>query len=156
MSAGAVGLASMAALTACAGAASSPAGNGAMAGAGQGSAGGQAGAGQGSAAGLAAGGGQQSGSGVSLDSLTVGSFVTAKSADGKPLIVARPKADHVVAFSAICTHMGCQVAPSGKHLSCPCHGSQFNPMNGHVLKGPATKSLPKVPVHLQGQQVTFG
>ncbi len=67
--------------------------------------------------------------------------------------MARTKAGHVVAFSAVCTHQSCQVMPSGDKLSCPCHGSEFSPITGHVLRGPARKSLPKVKVKVNGQQI---
>lgn len=44
------------------------------------------------------------------------------------------------AFSLICTHLGCTLEESGEGFSCPCHGSQFNPV-GKVLKGPAREDL---------------
>jgi Rieske Fe-S protein len=89
-------------------------------------------------------------------SLAVGGFTTAKTPDGKPVIVTRPTADQVLAFSAVCTHQGCQVVPSGDRLSCPCHGSQFDLHSGKVLSGPARRSLPRVAARLQGQQIMLG
>ena len=54
--------------------------------------------------------------------------------------------DGVLAFSAICTHQGCDVTEwkaSEKTLLCFCHASQFNPFNnGAVAVGPAAKALP--------------
>jgi cytochrome b6-f complex iron-sulfur subunit len=47
-------------------------------------------------------------------------------------------------FSDICTHQGCDVpyvAAQAKFV-CPCHNSQYD-KTGEVLKGPATKRLPK-------------
>ena len=56
------------------------------------------------------------------------------------------------AFSAICTHQGCQVgnpnATTGK-TSCPCHGAQFDG-TGAVLRGPARSPLPHYAVTLCG------
>ena len=54
--------------------------------------------------------------------------------------------DGVLAFSAVCTHQGCDVTEwkaSEKTLLCFCHASQFNPFNnGAVAVGPAAKALP--------------
>lgn len=53
----------------------------------------------------------------------------------------------VLAFSAVCTHQGCDVTEyvvADKLLMCFCHFSKFNPADGTVAKGPASKSLPWV------------
>lgn len=60
-------------------------------------------------------------------------------------------------LSATCTHQGCTVqAPHDGKVSCPCHGSEFDAVTGKVLRGPATRPLPPVPVHVQGDQVFKG
>jgi glycine/D-amino acid oxidase-like deaminating enzyme/nitrite reductase/ring-hydroxylating ferredoxin subunit len=45
--------------------------------------------------------------------------------------------------SAVCTHLGCIVTWNATENSwdCPCHGSRFDPMDGHVLNGPANSAL---------------
>ena len=93
---------------------------------------------------------------VALSQVPVGGAVSAKSADGKPVIVAQPTAGKVVAFSAKCTHMGCTVAPQGAKLQCPCHGSQFNALTGKVEHGPAQAPLADFPVKVQGKNVVAG
>lgn len=53
----------------------------------------------------------------------------------------------IVAFSALCTHMGCPVAyDSGtKTFKCGCHFSIFDPENGgQMVCGQATEDLPRV------------
>ena len=72
------------------------------------------------------------------------------------IIVAQPTAGQVVAFSAICTHQGCKVAPAGATLNCPCHGSKFETATGKVLNGPARADLEKVAVKVSGQDVVAG
>lgn len=91
-----------------------------------------------------------------MSAIPVGGVTPATGADGKPVIVARPQDDQVVAFSAVCTHQGCQVVPNKERLDCPCHGSQFDAMTGKVLQGPATKALPPVNIQVQGQQILLG
>lgn len=39
-----------------------------------------------------------------------------------------------------CTHLGCELKPTGSFLTCPCHGSEFS-SQGTVLNGPADESL---------------
>ena len=61
-------------------------------------------------------------------------------------------ADGVVAYTAICTHTGCEVvewlADEGV-LHCPCHFSKFNPSDGaRVVDGPAPRPLPALPLAL--------
>lgn len=93
---------------------------------------------------------------MALDKVPVGGAVAAKGADGKPIIVAQPTAGKAVAFSAICTHMGCTVNVAGADLDCPCHGSKYNALTGAVLNGPAPKPLPSVAVKVENGNVVAG
>jgi Rieske Fe-S protein len=56
----------------------------------------------------------------------------------------------VVAYSAICTHTGCEIAgwlPEEQRLHCDCHDSQFDPRDSaRVIDGPAPRSLPALPL----------
>ena len=51
--------------------------------------------------------------------------------------------------SAICPHLGCIVAWNAAENSwdCPCHGSRFDRLDGHVLNGPAISGLPTLDEH---------
>ncbi|MEA2525192.1 MAG: ubiquinol-cytochrome c reductase iron-sulfur subunit [Thermomicrobiales bacterium] len=67
-------------------------------------------------------------------------------------IAAGSGTEGLVAYSAICTHLGCSVIaqpnPEG-HIVCPCHASMFDPANGaRVLRGPASRPLPSLPLTL--------
>jgi len=61
-------------------------------------------------------------------------------------------AEGVVAYSAICTHAGCDVIdwyPESQRLECPCHNSQFDPAAAaKVVGGPAPRSLPALPLKI--------
>src|SRR3954467_4616326 len=73
------------------------------------------------------------------------------------LVVTRDASGAVHAVSATCTHQGCTVGPpDGGVVGCPCHGSQFDAVTGKVLRGPATRPLPAVAVHVQGDQIVRG
>jgi len=59
-------------------------------------------------------------------------------------------ADGVVAYTAICTHNGCDVEDwlaDAQQLSCACHSSTFDPRDGGtVVDGPAPRMLPALPL----------
>lgn len=91
-----------------------------------------------------------------LADVPVGSAVAATGPSGEKLIVAQPSAGQVVAFSAVCTHQGCTVAPVGKSLKCPCHGSVFDAATGKNLRGPAQRPLNPFAVRVSGGDVVAG
>ena len=61
-------------------------------------------------------------------------------------------AQGVVAYSAVCTHTGCdqwEWQPETKTIKCPCHFSTFDIKDGaRVLDGPAPRRLPALPLRL--------
>ncbi len=63
--------------------------------------------------------------------------------------------DNIVAYSKICTHVGCPAAlyeQTTHHILCPCHQSTFDATQGaRVLFGPATRPLPQLPIGLDSQ-----
>lgn len=56
----------------------------------------------------------------------------------------------ILAFSKICTHVGCPIAlyqQRTHHLLCPCHQSTFDLSDsGNVVFGPAARALPQLPI----------
>jgi cytochrome b6-f complex iron-sulfur subunit len=91
-----------------------------------------------------------------VSDVPVGGAISAQDANGKPIIVSQPTQGDVVAFSAICTHMGCTVAPAGNQLQCPCHGSTYDLATGENTGGPAPSPLPKVQVTVHKGEVVEG
>jgi ubiquinol-cytochrome c reductase iron-sulfur subunit len=69
---------------------------------------------------------------------------------GSPGTVMNWTVDNIVAYSKICTHVGCPVAlyeETTHHILCPCHQSTFNAAQGaQVLFGPAPRPLPQLPI----------
>ncbi|WP_296664438.1 ubiquinol-cytochrome c reductase iron-sulfur subunit [Demequina sp.] len=63
--------------------------------------------------------------------------------------------DGIVAYSKICTHVGCPVAlyeQQTHHLLCPCHQSTFDVADGaKVVFGPAKRPLPQLPIAIDDE-----
>lgn len=61
-------------------------------------------------------------------------------------------ADGIVAYSAICTHTGCDAwewQPAASIVKCSCHFSEFALNDGaRVLSGPAPRRLPALPLKI--------
>ncbi|MFD9889022.1 Rieske (2Fe-2S) protein [Amycolatopsis sp. NPDC059027] len=93
---------------------------------------------------------------VALADVPVGEAKAAKGPDGSDIVVARTAENTAAAFSAICTHQGCTVAPQGAELKCPCHGSVFDALTGAVKNGPAKQPLPPVKVRVDNGQIVTG
>ncbi|MCL7943050.1 arsenate reductase (azurin) small subunit [Marinobacter sp. ATCH36] len=55
--------------------------------------------------------------------------------------------EDIVAYSILCTHMGCPVSYSSEErtFKCPCHFSVFDSeLNGQMVSGQATENLPRI------------
>jgi cytochrome b6-f complex iron-sulfur subunit len=87
--------------------------------------------------------------------IPVGNAISA-TLDGKPILISQQTAGTIVAFTAICTHQGCTVAPAGTQFHCPCHGSVYNAATGAVISGPAPAPLAQIPVKVSGGEVIAG
>ena len=63
----------------------------------------------------------------------------------------------LVAYSAICTHLGCVVISklnAKGEIPCPCHNSQFDPsQDAEVVGGPAPRPLPGLPIDVDADGV---
>jgi ubiquinol-cytochrome c reductase iron-sulfur subunit len=63
--------------------------------------------------------------------------------------------DGIVAYSEICTHVGCPVAlyeQQTHHLLCPCHQSTYDAADGaKVIFGPARRALPQLPITVDSE-----
>jgi ubiquinol-cytochrome c reductase iron-sulfur subunit len=61
----------------------------------------------------------------------------------------------IVAYSKICTHVGCPAAlyeQTTHHILCPCHQSTFDATQGaRVIFGPATRPLPQLPIGVDSE-----
>src|SRR5215831_13566080 len=61
-------------------------------------------------------------------------------------------AEGIIAYSAVCTHTGCDVInwhPDSQLLECPCHYSTYDPKDGaKVISGPAPRRLPALPLKI--------
>lgn len=88
--------------------------------------------------------------------MAVQAFPEGKSGNERNLIeVVRLAADlpaGLVAYSAICTHLGCTVLPrlsEQGYIVCPCHASVFDPAaDARVVSGPANRPLPALPIEV--------
>ncbi|HWR83913.1 MAG TPA: ubiquinol-cytochrome c reductase iron-sulfur subunit [Candidatus Deferrimicrobium sp.] len=60
------------------------------------------------------------------------------------------KPEGFIAFSTVCTHLGCMTRyePENNRIFCPCHGSQYT-TEGIVTAGPAPKALPRLELTLE-------
>lgn len=72
---------------------------------------------------------------------------------GSPAIVSRQNGE-LIAFSAVCTHLGCTVSyqPQDEILRCPCHGGEYD-IDGSVIDGPPPKPLPKLNVKIEDGKI---
>lgn len=76
---------------------------------------------------------------------------------GRTLLLHRESEDTVRAFSAVCTHQGCTVAPGQNRgqptFACPCHGSHFDVATGVPYGGPAQKPLTEFTASVDGDML---
>ena len=73
-------------------------------------------------------------------SLAAGDAISV-SAGGHSALVIRGADGELTAFSAVCTHAGCDVEWRNGEIRCPCHHARFDPVTGEPTRGPARAPL---------------
>jgi len=74
-----------------------------------------------------------------------------------PVIIINTPDKGFLAFSKVCTHLGCLVKFDKERqlFICPCHAGLFD-LEGKVLSGPPPKPLQKFSVRVEGDNLTIG
>ena len=74
-----------------------------------------------------------------------------------PAIVLNTRDKGFLAFSKVCTHLGCLVKyhPEKQLFICPCHAGIFD-LEGNVVSGPPPKPLEKFAVRVEGDNLVIG
>jgi nitrite reductase/ring-hydroxylating ferredoxin subunit len=80
---------------------------------------------------------------VESSKVPVGGGLKVSSSAGVLMIV-QPTKGNFAAFSAICTHAGCEVSrATASAIICTCHDSEFSTSDGERTAGPASRPLKK-------------
>jgi nitrite reductase/ring-hydroxylating ferredoxin subunit len=83
---------------------------------------------------------------VESSKVPVGGGIKVESSAGVLMIV-QPTRGNFAAYSAICTHAGCEVSrATARAIICTCHDSEFSTSDGERLSGPASRPLKKFAV----------
>jgi cytochrome b6-f complex iron-sulfur subunit len=74
-----------------------------------------------------------------------------------PSIVLNIRGKGILAFSRVCTHLGCLVKyyPEKQLFICPCHAGEFD-LEGNVVSGPPPKPLQQFAVKVQDGNLVIG
>lgn len=73
------------------------------------------------------------------------------------VFIRRDEAGGLVAFWAVCTHLGCIVDFNHvrREFICPCHGGRYD-LDGNVVYGPPPRPLDRLPVRVRGEYIQVG
>jgi cytochrome b6-f complex iron-sulfur subunit len=74
-----------------------------------------------------------------------------------PVVVINRPDKGFIAFSRVCTHLGCLVDYNErKHVFlCPCHAGVFD-IEGNVVSGPPPKAMNAIPLRIEGVNLVIG
>ncbi len=72
------------------------------------------------------------------------------------VIINRPEKGFI-AFSRVCTHLGCLVDYNERKqlFLCPCHAGVFD-IEGNVVSGPPPKAMNAIPLRIDGGNIVIG
>jgi Rieske Fe-S protein len=90
------------------------------------------------------------------DAIPVGGSVRFTYPDGfHPALLLRLDDDLYVAYSAVCTHLQCEVLAQLDEgtLYCPCHEGYFDPVTGAPTAGPPERPLPRIVLERRGDAI---
>ncbi|HUG84959.1 MAG TPA: ubiquinol-cytochrome c reductase iron-sulfur subunit [Euzebya sp.] len=75
--------------------------------------------------------------------------------DRNPALLLRLDEATYVAYSAVCTHLQCEVLarPEEGDLYCPCHEGYFDPASGAPTAGPPERPLPGIQLEQRGNTI---
>lgn len=91
-----------------------------------------------------------------VDAMAVGDEVRfTYPTDNDPAVLLRLDDDLFVAYSAVCTHLACEVLwrPDDRDLFCPCHDGHFDPHDGSPTAGPPKRPLPEIVLERRGNSI---
>ena len=74
-----------------------------------------------------------------------------------PAILINTRDKGILAFSRVCTHLGCLVKYDKERqvFICPCHAGTFD-LEGNVISGPPPRPLPKFSVRVEANNLIIG
>ena len=87
--------------------------------------------------------------------------LTVVEAQGEAIVVTE-LAGQVIAFSNVCSHEDCDFvfegegSLEGEEITCDCHDSHFNVLDGSVMNPPATEPITIYAVQIDGDDVLVG
>jgi len=72
----------------------------------------------------------------------------------QPALLILTADDKYLAFTAVCTHLGCTVQyRADEHdIWCPCHNGKYD-LHGRNISGPPPRPLTEFDVHVQGDDI---
>jgi cytochrome b6-f complex iron-sulfur subunit len=72
----------------------------------------------------------------------------------KPALLVLSANDKYLAFTAVCTHLGCtvQYRPDLHEIWCPCHNGKYD-LHGRNISGPPPRPLTEFTVNVRGDDV---